>query len=77
VSQTPFDFGLSCKKKKPLTRYGILSTVISIYDSLGFLAPVILTGGQKFFRASAEINLTGTIQDLSHYALVEKDGETA
>jgi hypothetical protein len=29
---------------KPVTRRGILSTINSIYDPLGFLAPVILQG---------------------------------
>ena len=31
-------------KEQPATRRGILSTVASIYDPLGFLAPYILTG---------------------------------
>ena len=31
---------------KPLTRRGILATVSSVYNPLGFLAPVILTGRQ-------------------------------
>ena len=31
---------------RPLTRRGILSTVCSVYDPLGFVAPVILMGNQ-------------------------------
>ena len=31
-------------KKQPMTRRGILSTVASLYDPLGFVAPVILQG---------------------------------
>ena len=31
---------------RPLTRRGIQSTVCSIYDPLGFVAPLILTGKQ-------------------------------
>lgn len=31
-------------KDQPATRRGILSTVASIYDPLGFLAPYVLAG---------------------------------
>ena len=31
---------------RPLTRHGILSTINSVYDPLGFLAPVLLIGKQ-------------------------------
>ena len=33
-------------RERPLTRRGILSTVSSIYDPLGFLSPFILVGKQ-------------------------------
>ena len=33
-------------KDKPLTRKGVMSTISSIYDPLGFLAPVLLRGRQ-------------------------------
>lgn len=38
-----FHFSISTDDK-PLSRRGVLSTVNSIYDPLGFLAPVIITG---------------------------------
>ena len=31
-------------KDKPLTRRGVLATISSIYDPLGFVAPILLTG---------------------------------
>lgn len=43
VESDTFQFRIVLQDK-PLTRRGILSTVSSVYDPLGFLAPVILTG---------------------------------
>lgn len=43
VDHDTFTFSMAVKKR-PTTRRGILSVVHSVYDPLGFLAPVILTG---------------------------------
>ena len=45
VESDTFQFRIILQDR-PLTRRGILSTVSSVYDPLGFLAPVILTGRQ-------------------------------
>lgn len=45
VERDVFTFSIM-NKHKPLTRRGILSSVCSIYDPLGFLAPVILPAKQ-------------------------------
>ena len=43
VESDTFNFRLTLQDK-PLTRRGVLSTVMSIYDPLGLIAPVVLTG---------------------------------
>lgn len=48
---------------KPLTRRGILSTVCSVSDPLGFAAPLLLSE-RKFSKHFAEMRLIGTIQFL-------------
>ncbi|XP_076829473.1 uncharacterized protein LOC143475509 [Brachyhypopomus gauderio] len=45
VTSDEFQFRVTLKQN-PLTRRGVLSTVASIYDPLGFIAPLILTGKQ-------------------------------
>ena len=45
VESDTFQFRIVLQDK-PLTRRGILSTISSVYDPLGFLAPVTLTGRQ-------------------------------
>ncbi|KAL3999159.1 4-aminobutyrate aminotransferase / (S)-3-amino-2-methylpropionate transaminase [Sarotherodon galilaeus] len=45
ILKMTFTFSI-VNKDKPLTRHGILSNVSSIYDPLGFLAPVILPAKQ-------------------------------
>lgn len=44
---------------RPCTRHGILSTVSSIYDPLGFLAPFLLEGKkitQELYQEKADWN---------------------
>ncbi|XP_067034775.1 uncharacterized protein [Acropora muricata] len=43
IENDAFKFGITLKDK-PLTRRGILSTVNSVYDPLGFAAPFLLRG---------------------------------
>ena len=45
IESDAFQFHLTLKDQ-PLTRRGVLSTVCSIYDPLGFIAPVTLLGKQ-------------------------------
>ena len=45
VRSDTFQFGLELKDQ-PTTRRGILSTIASVYDPLGFLAPFVLRGKQ-------------------------------
>lgn len=45
ISSDDFQFRVTVKEH-PLTRRGVLSTVASIYDPLGFVAPFILLGKQ-------------------------------
>ena len=45
IESDTFQFRINLQDK-PLTRRGILSTVSSIYDPLGFAAPVVLLGKQ-------------------------------
>lgn len=47
VSSDNFQLGVTVKEH-PLTRRGVLSTVASIYDPSGFVAPFILLGKQIF-----------------------------
>ncbi|XP_040928808.1 uncharacterized protein LOC114866078 isoform X1 [Betta splendens] len=45
ISSDDFQFRITVKEH-PLTRRGVLSTVASVYDPLGFLAPFVLRGKQ-------------------------------
>ena len=48
IKHDAFTFQL-CIEEKPFTRRGVLSTINSIYDPLGFIAPVVL-GGRLVLR---------------------------
>ena len=53
VESDCFQFRITLSKK-PMTRRGILATVASIYDPLGFLAPFILIGKQLLQKMCQE-----------------------
>ena len=53
VESDTFRFRITLKDQ-PLTRRGILSTVSSVYDPLGFVAPVILVGKQILQQMCAD-----------------------
>ena len=53
VESDTFQFRISLQDK-PLTRRGILSTVSSIYDPLGFISPVVLAGKQILQQMCSE-----------------------
>ncbi|XP_063964979.1 uncharacterized protein LOC135156433 [Lytechinus pictus] len=54
VESDSFNFRITLQDK-PLTRRGILSTVMSIYDPLGLLAPIVLTG-KKILQALCKLS---------------------
>lgn len=58
VTSDTFKFRVQVKLN-PLTRRGVLSTVASIYDPLGFIAPFVLLGKQIPSKC-ARIRLSGT-----------------
>ena len=53
IESDTFEFRITLHDR-PLTRRGILSSVSSIYDPLGFIAPVILTGKQILQQMCAD-----------------------
>ena len=59
-------------KDKPNTRRGILSLVSSVYDPLGFVAPIIVPQ-RNCYRIFANRNLDGTTQSV---VLMVKDGRS-
>ena len=60
-------------KDKPLSRRGILSTISSVYDPLGIVSPVILTGKQILQDLCSQ-RWIGTTPFLMKSPLVGKDG---
>ena len=54
IESDTFNFRIELKDK-PCTRRGILSTISSIYDPLGFIAPVVLVG-KKILQDTCQSN---------------------
>ena len=71
IESDMFNFRIELKDK-PCTRRGILSTISSIYDPLGFIAPVVLVG--NFCRISVTL-IAGMSQSTMPAAADGKDGE--
>lgn len=61
-------------EKKPFTRRGVLLTVNSLYDPLGFIAPVTIQG-KDILRTSQQTLLTGTHLCLQRKNIDGKCGE--
>ena len=53
IESDEFQFRLALKDR-PLTRRGVLSTVASPFDPIGFLAPYVLVGKQEMCRDGAD-----------------------
>ena len=54
IESDTFNFRIELKDK-PCTRRGILSTISSIYDPLGFIAPVVIVG-KKLLQDNCHTN---------------------
>ncbi|XP_038071202.1 uncharacterized protein LOC119740069 [Patiria miniata] len=54
ISTDEFFFEVGCDKQSPITRKKMLSAVASIFDPLGLLGPVVLTGKLLFQKATAD-----------------------
>ncbi|XP_055499365.1 uncharacterized protein LOC129701946 [Leucoraja erinacea] len=62
VASDEFQFRVIVKEN-PFTRRGVLSTVASVYDSLGFVAPFILVGKQILQMCRDKLSWDDTLPD--------------
>ncbi|KAK3754647.1 hypothetical protein QZH41_001706 [Actinostola sp. cb2023] len=76
VENDVFQFKITIEDKPLTRRRGVLSTVSSVYDPLGFIAPVILKGKQILqVKNLLETRLNGMSQCLKKFKLNGKSGE--